>query len=288
MSAAKLTAAPLVEHSLEELKAQTKTLVSRGVTPSMKVILVGSNPASLIYTRNKKRFCEKFGALCEIINIDETITPENFIQEVQSIANDDSVHGCFVQLPLPKQLSHINVGELIPPNKDVDGFSGHNINALFMGDIGKNSLLPCTPKGIISLLEFNDIKISGKNVTIIGRSHIVGRPLSLLFTNHDATVTLCHSRTKNLIEHTKSADIIVSAVGIPRFLTKKYLNESKNQILIDVGINHDEDGLLCGDMDFENVKDHVASISPVPGGVGPLTILCLAQNLIQAAQKSLK
>lgn len=284
----KLTAAPLIEKTLESLTLETKKLKASGITPSMKVILVGNNPASLIYTRNKKRFCEKFGAVCEIINLEDTISAEEFTTEVQKIAQDDLVHGCFVQLPLPKQLSHINVGELIPADKDVDGFNGVNINLLFQGDIGQEALLPCTPKGIISLLKFNNIDIQGKKVTIIGRSHIVGRPLALLFTNHNATVTLCHSRTKDLAEHTRSADIIVSAIGKPRFFGKEFLGDEKNQILVDVGINHDAEGILCGDLDYDNLLENVHAITPVPGGVGPLTIMSLAENLIQAAKNTIK
>jgi len=282
-----MKSAPLVEKELESLRKRCESLKSKGVTPSMKVLLVGENKASLIYTRNKKKFCEKFGADCEIINLSEEILESEFLSKVKEISNRNDVHGCFVQLPLPKHLQHIDCGALIKPEKDVDGFHEHNIGELFKGDSNSNALMPCTPQGVVNLIEFYGYDLSGKNVVIIGRSLIVGKPLSLLMLNKNATVTVCHSRTKDLAEHTSRADIIVSAVGRPRFLTSEYLNKDKNQILVDVGINHDSEGKLCGDMDFENIKDKCAAITPVPGGVGPLTILSLAQNLLQAAENSL-
>ncbi|MBK23932.1 MAG: bifunctional methylenetetrahydrofolate dehydrogenase/methenyltetrahydrofolate cyclohydrolase [Halobacteriovorax sp.] len=282
-----MKSAPLVEKELESLRERCESLKSKGVTPSMKVLLVGENKASLIYTRNKKKFCEKFGADCEIINLSEEILESEFLAKVKEISERNDVHGCFVQLPLPKHLQHIDCGALISPEKDVDGFHVHNIGELFKGDPKSNGLMPCTPQGVVNLIEYYGNDLSGKNVVIIGRSLIVGKPLSLLLLNKNATVTVCHSRTKDLPEHTKRADIIVSAVGRPRFLTSDYLSKDKNQILVDVGINHDSEGKLCGDMDYENIKDKCAAITPVPGGVGPLTILSLAQNLLQAAENSL-
>lgn len=282
-----MKSAPLVAREIENLKKRCDSLKAKGVTPNMKVLLVGENKASLIYTRNKKRFCEKFGAECEIINLNENIKEDEFLNKVREISNREDVHGCFVQLPLPKHLQHIDCGALIAPEKDVDGFHDHNIGELFKGDPKSNGLMPCTPQGVVNLIEFYGHELSGKNVVIIGRSLIVGKPLSLLMLNKNATVTVCHSRTAHLQEHTKRADIVVSAVGRPRFLTSEYLSKDKNQILVDVGINHDADGKLCGDMDYENIKDLCAGITPVPGGVGPLTILSLAQNLLQAAENSL-
>lgn len=276
---------PLVERELSNLKFKCNELKSKGVTPSMKVILVGQNKASIIYTRNKKKFCEKLGAHCEIIRLDENTAPDDFLRKVSEIGQQADVHGCFIQLPLPKHLSHLDPGSLISPDKDVDGFHEHNIGELYKGF--KKGLTPCTPKGIISLLEFYGHELTGKHVVIIGRSLIVGRPLALLMLNNNATVSVCHSKTVNLRSHTKQADIIVTAIGKPRFLTKDYLSSKKNQILVDVGINHDDNGELCGDMDYDNLLGQCAAITPVPGGVGPLTILSLAQNLLQAAQKSL-
>lgn len=282
-----LESRPVVDKTIDILVSEVANMVAQGVVPSMKVILVGDLAASVIYTRNKKIFCEQVGAKCEIVNLPAEIRGDEFLQEVGKITNDPTVHGCFVQLPLPKQLKHIDVGSLIPPEKDVDGFNSQNISLLFKGDIGHEALLPCTPKGIISLCRYYGISLEGKNIVILGRSSIVGKPLALLFTSHNATVTLCHSKTKNLKEFTKKADIIVVAIGSPKYLTADFLGTEKSQIIIDVGINHDENGKLCGDCDFEALKDKVKAITPVPGGVGPLTILSLVQNLLQATKKSL-
>lgn len=277
---------PVREKHLLKLKDKCLELIEKGVNPSMKVILVGNVPASLIYTRNKKKFCESFGAECEIIHLDEQISEQDFLAEVEKVSSNEKVHGCFVQLPLPKHLQHIEVGDLIPPHKDVDGFHRDNLNALLHGNEEK-ALLPCTPKGIITMLDHYGEKLEGKNVVVIGRSMIVGKPMMLMMLNKNATATICHSRTTNLSEHTKGADIIVSAVGISKFVNKEHLREAGDQVLIDVGMNHDENGKLCGDIDFDDVLDHCKAITPVPGGVGPMTILSLAQNLLQAAENSL-
>ncbi|WP_372653937.1 bifunctional 5,10-methylenetetrahydrofolate dehydrogenase/5,10-methenyltetrahydrofolate cyclohydrolase [Halobacteriovorax sp.] len=282
-----LKSSPIVKKSLEQLAKKSDSLKQQGITPTMKVILVGENPASIIYTRNKKRFMEKFGAECEIIKLSSDLTQEDFLNKVQDIVEDNNNHGCFIQLPLPKHLDHIDVGELINPLKDVDGFNKANIMNLYKGEKGENALIPCTPRGIITLCDYYNIELSSKKVVVIGRSLIVGKPMSMLLTNHNATVTLCHSKTSNIEEHTKSADIIITAIGSPKFLNKSHLNDSKKQYIIDVGINHDENGKLCGDVDFHNVIEHVAGITPVPGGIGPMTILSLAQNLLQAAENRL-
>ena len=282
-----LTSAPVVEKRLEALKTRCQELKDKGLTPTMRVLLVGENKASVLYTNNKKKFMEKFGADCEIIKLPDDISRDDFLSKVKEIAEDRSNHGCFVQLPLPKQLADIDVGQLIPPHKDVDGFHMENLYHLMHGDKGDKSLLPCTPKGCITLLQHYGYEISGKKVVVIGRSMIVGKPLSLLMTNHNATVTVCHSRTPDLKEYTHNADVIVSAIGIPRFIKKEHLNPNRtDQILVDVGINHDENGKLCGDMDFENLKDHCEAITPVPKGVGPMTILSLAENLLEAAGRN--
>lgn len=252
----------------------------------MKVILVGENPASLIYTRNKKIFCEKFEAVCEIINLPKTIGEAAFLEQVLEISNDRTVHGCFIQLPLPEQLQHIDVGNLIPPEKDVDGFHKNNLNYLLHGSEEK-ALLPCTPKGILTLLNYYGVECEGKNVVMIGRSMIVGKPMALMMVNKNATVTICHSRTTNLPMHTRQADIIISAIGKARFINATHLSPGHDQVIIDVGMNHDEEGNLCGDIDLDAVLDKCRGVTPVPGGVGPMTILSLAQNLLQAAEKSL-
>lgn len=280
-----LKSAPVIEAALNDLKERCDALKAKGVTPSMKVILVGEHAPSLIYTRNKKRFVEKFGGECEIVKLPESISPEKFVEEVKAIGNNDSVHGCFVQLPLPKQLSSIDVAALIPPKKDIDGFTKEAFEKLLNGARGDASLIPCTPKGIITLLEHYGITMEGKRVTVIGRSLIVGKPMFLLMNNHNATVTMCHSRTPDIKSYTKESDIVVVAVGKAKFLDASYFNESKNTVVVDVGMNKDENGKLCGDVDFESVKPISGAITPVPGGVGPLTILSLAQNLIGAAEE---
>ena len=278
---------PLVRKSIEDLKLRCNKLKELNITPTMKVILVGDNPASIIYTRNKKKFMESFGAECEIIKLPSNLSEDSFLDHVADIVSNPTVHGCFVQLPLPSHLAHINVGELIPPYKDVDGFNKFNVMDLYQGEKGEEALIPCTPKGIVTICNYYGIELQNKNITIVGRSLIVGKPLSLLLTNYNATVTLCHSRTQNLKQYTKNADIIVMAIGRAKYLTRDYLNDSNSQVVIDVGMNQDSEGKLCGDSDFSNIKEHVAAITPVPGGIGPMTILSLAQNLLQAAEKSL-
>jgi methylenetetrahydrofolate dehydrogenase (NADP+) / methenyltetrahydrofolate cyclohydrolase len=281
-----LKAAPVITATLEALKHECNELKGLGIIPSMKVILVGSNPPSVVYTRNKKIFTESFGGQCEIIHLPETISENDFLQEIRNITQRDDVHGCFVQLPLPAHLQHINVGSLIPPAVDVDGFHPENLMKILEGT-SLEALIPCTPKGILTLLEHYQIDPAGKHVVVIGRSMIVGKPMALLMTEKNATVTLCHSRTHNLEDHCKKADIIISAVGKTRYFNSGYIRHDQSQILIDVGINVDEKGKLCGDMDFEELLPHVKAITPVPGGVGKMTILSLAQNLLQAARKKL-
>lgn len=276
-----LKAKPVVDQSVEELRRKCQELKERGINPAMRVILVGNHKPSLIYTRNKKRFCEKIGADCEILHWPEDIDEQKFLKQVEETGKDPKVHGLFIQLPLPKHLEHLKVGELVPPAKDVDGFHSRNTGALYSGLTGDKILLPCTPKGIVTLLNHYNIKLAGTHIVVIGRSKIVGRPMAMLATNQNATVTLCHSHTKNLEKHTQRADIIISAVGKPRFLNKSYIGDNQ-PVIVDVGINHDANGKLCGDVDFDDVQEIVKAITPVPGGVGPMTILSLVQNLLQA------
>lgn len=266
------------------LKAECKELKEKNIFPQLKVLLVGSNPASIIYTNNKKRFCEKIGALCDIIPLNENITEAKFLKIVSEINNDSLVDGFLIQLPLPKHLSHLDVGKLVNQEKDVDGFHPENLYALLKNSYGPKNFISCTPKGILTLLEENQIEISGKHIVIIGRSMIVGKPLALLLNNKNATVTLCHSKTDKLKEITKNCDILVSAIGIPNFIDETFISHNKNQVIIDVGMNTDTQGQLCGDVHFEKVKNLVFAITPVPGGVGPMTIISLAQNLLQASK----
>lgn len=282
-----LKASPIIKKHLKTLRLRVNELKEKGVTPQLKVILVGQNPASVIYTENKKKFCEKIGASCEIIKLEETISADDFVKKTAEIAADKNVHGCLIQLPLPRQLSQLNVGELIPSEKDVDGFHSENLIALLKNQHSNTALAPCTPKGIMTLLDFYNIDVAGKNIAIIGRSLIVGKPLALMLTNKNATVTLCHSATANIEKHTQQADIIITAMGQAKFLKRAHLSDKGHQIVIDVGMNKWSNDETCGDVDFQDVAQHVQAITPVPGGVGKMTILSLAQNLLQAAENSL-
>ncbi len=280
-----LAAAPVRQKRIADLKNRCRALKTQGITPSMKVLLVGEHPPSLIYTRRKREFVESWGGRCEIVGLPEKASEKHFLAELDAISADSTVHGLFVQLPLPAHLGHLDVGQLIPCQKDVDGFHQGNLYHLLRGDLAAKSLLPCTPRGIITLLREYDIELQGKNVLVIGRSLIVGRPLALLCLAHNASVSLCHSHTRNLTEYSFSADLIISAVGRAKFFTRQFLHpERRDQILIDVGINRNSNGHLCGDMDFENLKDWCGAITPVPGGVGPMTVLSLSENLLTAAE----
>lgn len=281
-----LKAAPIIDELLPSLKKACTDLKNRGVIPSMKVLLVGEHPPSMLYTKHKQTFCHSIGAECEILRLPESISEAAFLDHLKTVGSDPKVHGCFVQLPLPEHLNHLDVGGLIPPEKDVDGFHPQNLMAIFKGE-SDQALVPCTPKGILTMLEHHKIDIAGKNIVVIGRSMIVGKPMASLLLEKNATVTICHSRTQNLAQYTKLADIIISAVGRPRFFTAELIRHDQSQILIDVGINHDTQGKLCGDMDYTALKPLCRAITPVPGGVGKMTIFSLAQNLLQAAAKSL-
>lgn len=282
-----LTSAPIKKKITKELRNECKFLKENGIIPYLKVLLVGNNPASLVYTSNKKKYCEKIGAKCDIVSLPENTDPKTFFDIISDINRDPSVHGCIIQLPLPKHLSHLNVGELISEDKDVDGFHPNNLYSLLSNHNLSEHFISCTPKGIITLLREYNIEIANKRVAILGRSMIVGKPLACLFTNLDATVTLCHSKTPNLKEITKECDIVVSAIGIAHLVDESFFSATKKQVVIDVGMNVDSNGFLCGDVDFEKVKDHVLAITPVPGGIGPMTIISLAQNLLQASKKGL-
>lgn len=280
-----LIAKPIIDARIDELAKKCLQLKNQGLTPKMQVILVGENQASVLYVRNKKRLCEKVGADFVLKRLPSNVDRSTFLNTIELMNSDSSTTGCFVQLPVPKHLQDIDVTELITSDKDVDGFGANSIVGLYKNK--DQGFVPCTPKGILTLFKFYSIAIAEKNIVMIGRSPIVGRPLSLLLTNKNATVTLCHSHTNNLSQLTKNADIIITATGKSRYLTSDYLRDDKSQIIIDVGICKDDNGKTTGDVDFENVKDLVAAITPVPGGVGPLTVLSLIENLILATEKIL-
>jgi methylenetetrahydrofolate dehydrogenase (NADP+)/methenyltetrahydrofolate cyclohydrolase len=280
-----LKAQAVIDHKLPVLIEKAQELTKLGLKPKLSVILVGDNSASLIYIRNKKRFCEDLGIDFQLINLDESTDEAEFMGQLHIINNDPLVTGCFVQLPVPNHLAHIDITQLIHPTKDVDGFHLNSVNKLYLNKL--DGIIPCTPKGIMTMLAENQIEIKGKNITIIGRSFIVGKPLSLLLTSMNATVTLCHSQTNNLNQHTKMADIIISAVGIPHYINRSFLNPAKNQILIDVGMNKLE-GKTVGDIDFDDCHKHCRAITPVPGGVGPMTVFSLMENLLNTTENILK
>tara|TARA_R110000868_G_scaffold100128_1_gene275343 strand:+ start:8525 stop:9385 length:861 start_codon:yes stop_codon:yes gene_type:complete len=273
-----LLAKPVVDAAITKLKNEVSAWIKRGVMPSIKVLLVGNHPPSLIYTRNKKRFIESLGAKCEIIHLDQAVSEQEFLQHANTISTDPLVHGCFVQLPLPKQLAHIDVATLFPAKKDVDGFHPDNLRAMVTGN-EKQGLMPCTPKGIMSLLRHYKFDPKGKVAVVIGRSMIVGKPMAMMLTNANATVSLCHSKTQDLSRFTQNADLIIVAVGSKDFLKTQHLGNNKPWV-IDVGQNV-VDNNLYGDVAYETFTK-CGAITPVPGGVGPMTICSLGENLLQA------
>ncbi|UTY40213.1 bifunctional methylenetetrahydrofolate dehydrogenase/methenyltetrahydrofolate cyclohydrolase FolD [Allocoprobacillus halotolerans] len=256
---------------IDELKAQGSRL------PKLTVVLVGENPASQTYVRNKDRACAYVGMLSDIIRLEEQTSEEKLIQVIESLNQDESVDGILVQLPLPAHIDEDKILNLIDPTKDVDGFHPLNVAKLVLGEKG---LVPCTPQGMMVLLDEINYDLTGKEVVVVGRSNIVGKPVALLCLHKHATVTIAHSRTKNLPELCKRGDVLIAAIGRPRFFNKDYIKPGA--VVLDVGINRDENNKLCGDVDYEDVKDIASYITPVPGGVGPMTIAMLMENTYQA------
>lgn len=286
MTAQILTALPVVDHLKADLKSRVAELKSRGVIPCMSVVLVGDNPASLSYIRNKKKLCEEVGSTFKLVQLPTSITEKDFLQQLKSLNEDVTIHGIIIQLPVSDRLKKLDIANLVVPEKDIDGFHKDNTNAIYSGSTNLKLMLPCTPKGVLYLLKFYGIELAGKHVVVIGRSLIVGKPLSMLLSNFDATVTLAHSKTKNLAEITKIADIIVVAIGKTHFIQASHLNPSKKTIIIDVGMNT-LNGKLTGDV-APDVLNVAGAVTPVPGGVGPMTVLSLIENLITAAENKLK
>ena len=259
------------------LQEQVEALKERGFTPKLSVILVGNDGASQSYVKSKKKAAEKIGMISEIAHLDESTSEEDVLKELDRLNNDDSVSGILVQVPLPKQVSEQKVLESINPDKDVDGFHPSNIGKLY---IDEQTFVPCTPLGIMEILKHADINLEGKHAVVIGRSHIVGQPVSKLLLQQNATVTILHSRSKDMSKHLKDADVIVSAVGKPGLVTKDVVKEGA--VIIDVGNTPDENGKLKGDVEYEEVKEIAGAITPVPGGVGPLTITMVLNNTLIA------
>ncbi|WP_342598367.1 bifunctional methylenetetrahydrofolate dehydrogenase/methenyltetrahydrofolate cyclohydrolase FolD [Psychrobacillus sp. FSL H8-0483] len=266
----------------DKVKERVESLKAKGVTPGLAVILVGSNPASQTYVNNKTKTCERLGMYSTMVELEETISEDELLKNVEALNHDEKIHGILVQLPLPKQIDEDRVIAAISPLKDVDGFHPESVGKMM---IGQQTFLPCTPFGIMKLLEYSDVDVAGKHAVIIGRSNIVGKPMGQLLLQKDATVTYCHSRTKDLHAFTKQADILVVATGRAKMIDASYIKEGA--VVIDVGINRDENNKLCGDVDFASAQEVASKITPVPGGVGPMTIAMLMENTCLAAENTL-
>ena len=267
----------------EEIKSDVEKLKKEyNLTPGLAVILVGENPASCVYVRNKHKACEEVSMNSYVIKLPEATTEKELLDKISELNLDKSVHGILVQLPLPKHIDEDKVINAISKDKDVDGFHPYNVGRMMCGS---PTYSPCTPYGIMELLKFYNVEISGKECVVIGRSNIVGKPISSLLLSASGTVTTCHSRTKDLKEVTKRADILVVAIGKSNFVTADMVKPGA--VVIDVGINRGDDGKLYGDVDFENVMPLASKITPVPGGVGPMTITMLLKNTLNAAKNSL-
>ena len=264
----------------DELKARVDKLIANGLVPGLTVILVGDDPASQTYVSNKEKACSRLGIHSRTLRMPADTTQETLEKAIMEANVDPAVHGILVQLPLPRHLDSDRALSLILPEKDVDGF--HDINAGRLSR-GLDCVVACTPKGALHMLKKAGIEIAGKEAVVVGRSNIVGKPMALLLLQENATVTVCHSRTADLAAHTRRADILVAAIGKPRFITADMVKEGA--VVVDVGINRVE-GKLCGDVDFENVSKKASWITPVPGGVGKMTIAMLMDNTVAAAEKA--
>ena len=263
----------------EKVKEEVYLLKEKKISVCLAVVLVGKDPASKIYVKNKKLTCEELGIVSREILLDEKITQEDLIEIIKKLNSDVFVNGILVQLPLPKHINEKEIINIIDPLKDVDCFNVKNVGKILTDDFG---FLPCTPAGVVDLIESTKVEITGKNCTIIGRSNIVGKPLFMLMLKKNTTVSICHSKTFDLKWHTKNADILIAAMGRPNFVKKDMVK--KNAIVIDVGINRLDSGKIVGDVDFDDVFDVASYITPVPGGVGPMTIAKLMQNTLIAAK----
>ena len=266
------------EYNLDKIAEQVEKLKEKGILPTLAVIIVGSDPASRIYVNNKKAACERTGMRSLEFALPEETTTEELLELIDKLNADKTVNGILCQLPVPKHIDKNAVLERILPEKDVDCFHPENVGRLC---IGNSELVPCTPMGMVKLLEYENVDITGKHCVIIGRSDIVGKPMAMLMLARNATVSVCHSKTVNLAEITKQADILVAAVGIAKFVKADMVKEGA--IVLDVGMDRDENGKLCGDVDFDEVKEKASMITPVPGGVGPMTIAMLMRNTLTAA-----
>jgi len=263
----------------DELKVEVAQLKEKGIVPCLAVIQVGNDPASSVYVNNKKKACAYIGIESLSYELEDSVSQEELLQLVGDLNKNSKVNGILVQLPLPKHIDENAIIHAIAPEKDVDGFHPETVGNMCIGSKG---FLPCTPAGVIQLLKRSNIEISGKECVVVGRSNIVGKPMAILLLRENGTVTITHSCTKDLKEVTKRADILVAAIGKPKFITSEYIKEGA--VVIDVGIHRNENNKLCGDVDFDDVIDKVSAITPVPGGVGPMTIAMLMNNCVETVR----
>jgi methylenetetrahydrofolate dehydrogenase (NADP+) / methenyltetrahydrofolate cyclohydrolase len=264
-----------------DVATRAAALTARGLQPGLAVVLVGDNPASEVYVRNKVKACEDNGLYSSLDRYPATLSEADLLKRIDELNNDPKIHGILVQLPLPKHIDSHKVIEAIAPEKDVDGFHVANAGALMTG---QPLFRPCTPYGVMKMFEAHGIALTGANAVVIGRSNIVGKPMAMLLLDAGATVTICHSKTRDLAAHTREADVVVAAVGKRNILTADMVKPGAT--VIDVGMNRDDNGKLCGDVDFAGVKEVAGYITPVPGGVGPMTITMLLVNTIEAAERA--
>ncbi|MGE6488466.1 bifunctional methylenetetrahydrofolate dehydrogenase/methenyltetrahydrofolate cyclohydrolase FolD [Paenisporosarcina sp. NPDC076898] len=283
MSSALISGKEIGQEIRDDLTERIIYLKNQGITPGLAVILVGNNAASKTYVSNKQKTCEALGMNSRLLSFEADLTESELLQTIHSLNDDPNIHGILVQLPLPVHIGESAVLAAIDPTKDVDGFHPISVGKMMLG---QETFLPCTPYGVMKLLEFSGIDLSGKHAVVVGRSHIVGKPMGQLLLQKDATVTYAHSKTPNLKEITLQADILVVAVGKTKIITSEYVKNGA--VVIDVGMNRDENNRLCGDVDFETVKEKASYITPVPGGVGPMTITMLMANTVQSAENELR
>ncbi|MGC3961962.1 MAG: bifunctional methylenetetrahydrofolate dehydrogenase/methenyltetrahydrofolate cyclohydrolase FolD [Rhodocyclaceae bacterium] len=280
MSARIIDGNALSQKVREDIAQGAAELIKQGIQPCLAVILVGDNPASAVYVRNKVNACEKAGFRSLKFTFPVDVAPDEVFDKIAELNADPAVHGILVQLPLPRQFDENKVLEAISPEKDVDGFHAENFGLLLQG---RKSFYPCTPWGVMKMLEAENVQLAGMEAVIIGRSNIVGKPMAVMLLSQGATVTVCHSKTRDLNFHTRRADLVVAAIGKPKFVTGDMLKPGA--VVIDVGINRLPDGKLCGDVDFESAKEVAGAITPVPGGVGPMTITMLLANTLESARR---
>ncbi|EDL64559.1 bifunctional methylenetetrahydrofolate dehydrogenase/methenyltetrahydrofolate cyclohydrolase FolD [Bacillus sp. SG-1] len=271
----------IAKYFRDSITEEVKQLKKEGQVPGLAVVLVGENPASKTYVKMKRKTCEEMGIHSVLVEYNNKVSENELLEKIEQLNNDSSIHGILVQLPLPEGIETAKVIERISPDKDVDGFHPVNIGRMM---IGEDSFLPCTPYGIMKMLQYEDINPAGKHAVVVGRSNIVGKPAGQLLLRENATVTYCHSKTENLSDYTRNADILISAAGRAKFINGNDIKPGA--VVIDVGMNRDEEGKLCGDIDFESARNTAGYITPVPGGVGPMTITMLMYNTVKAARRT--